>query len=747
MRCLRRSPGTSPLTLRMCAQRMVSLAAVMRATSPSSVEHVLGAVREQAATSSTWTLDLSALLDRSAALGCCTPPAQAQLVSRVGAALADALATAGAPPVTTLSVTLPTADAARVVRRLCRTTALLASVESLELVVDVAAGSSAAAQDTLGGTGGGDDVAALLRELAALRRSAATSSRWMSLSVSSRDTSAVAVAAPAAAAGGGQVPQRLWDDVAVRALAELVAAAPWTRLALQHADLDACQPRVRQGLWAALGSAHASLSVLDLTGMRHTREVVASGQLRQLTRLTSLDVSHTHLEEDAVLRLLRDVHDGAGGWWRLQHLGLAQCDISEDVMSLLHTQREAACVAGDAPAALESLNVSGARLSRRVAFVLAGCLMQCPRLRHLRTRHCRLAANSLEDVAAALQHAAGLQTWELCLNRCGDDGAAALAAHARCWPALTEMDLSRCRLTSASLHPLSRALPMWDRLHTLRLVGNDLRLQPQPQSAGSASGGMGGLFAYDPSYMRSYGSGAKVPTSFELDRRDREEGRQRYRGTEELLRDDDAATPPPPPMEALGEALSMCSQLKVFDVSDCAMSDTSLKHLSRHFTGAALEELRLASNPLFGSVPGLDALVELLWRTPRLAVLDLSFTALGDLGLSMLCDGTGGADGGVLKSMSGLHTLLLSSCAVGSLGWESLAAAVGELPALRHITLHHNRTSDAALVEELLHGLSAAQVLESVDVSACVTSAEAAHRLNSSAACRALRDRGVHVLA
>ncbi|GET88251.1 hypothetical protein, conserved [Leishmania tarentolae] len=746
MRCLRRCCGTWPSTL-SSYQRLLSLGAIMSAPQ-ASVEGLLGQVRQQAATSPAWSVDLSALLERCFTVGCNSPSSQTQLMDCVAATLASVLSASEAPSVRTLSVTLPTPEAVMIVRQLCQSTPLLSSLESLELVVDAAAVRTP--QENMEGMDC-HAVAALLRELAAHQRRRSGQSHWTSLSIWSRDTSSPSVFAVSLnAEPQHHVAQRLWDDVMVSALAELVAAAPWTRVALCHSDLTPSSHRVRQRLWASFDSVHDSLTVLDLTGMQHAHELVASRQLRRLVHLSSLDVSHTQLEEDAVQCLLRDVRDGVGGWWLLQHLGLAQCEVSEAVVTLLHDEYEQHART-EAPL-LESLNLSGARLSRRAAFVMAMSLMQCTRLRHIQTRHCHLQPASLESMAAALLHARGLQTWVLCLNKFGDEGVVELTKHARCWPSLKDIDLSRCRLTCASVHALSRAIPEWSKLQSLRLAGNDLRWKPSqalPSSSPSRVEGSenerdaGGLFAYDTSYMKGYGSSAKVPTSYELERRDRKEGRQRYKGTEELA---EVAVPITPPLEVLGEALSMCLELRVLDLSDCAMADAQLVELVSNFAGVALEELRLAANPLFTTVPALDALVKLLWRTPKLSVLDLSFTGLGDLGVSMLCDGTAGGDGGVLKSMSGLHTLLLSGCAVESLGWESLAAAVSQLTSLRHITLHHNRVSKTALLEELLSELATVPSLQSVSLVGCVDSPESLHGLRDGAVCRALRERGVHVL-
>ncbi|KAG5479338.1 hypothetical protein LSCM1_04595 [Leishmania martiniquensis] len=593
MRCLRRRWDPQRTALSSC-QRLWSLGVVVNAPH-ASVEGLLSHVRQQAAASPVWSVDFGALLERCSAVGCHSPPSRVELMGRVATALGMVLNARDAPSVTALSVTLPTPKAVRTLLQLCQTTPLLASLESLELVVDTTAAS--ALPDSMEEMGG-HEVSALLRELATYRRRSAGQSRWTSLCVRSRDTRMPAVfSGRSHAQPQHPTVERLWDDATVSALAELVAAAPWARVALCHADLTPCTFWTRQQLWASLDSAHASLAVLDLTGVRHAHEFIASGQLRRLAHLSSLDVSHTQLEEDAVQWLLKDVQVGAGGWWLLQHLGLAQCEVSEAVAKLLCDQYEQH--ARNEVPRLESLNVSGVRLRRRAAFFMARCLMQCTRLQHLETRHCHLQPASLEDMAAALRHATELKAWALCLNKFGDEGVAALAKYARCWPSLTGVDLSRCRLTCACVCALSRALPEWSSLQSLRLVGNDLRWQPPRASSSLSSSGVKGdgngrdtcgLFAYDPAYMKSHGSSVKVPTSYELERRDREEGRQRYTGTEEFAEE---APPLASPLEALGEALSMCPQLRVLDLSDCAMADAQLVCLFAHFARTALEELRL----------------------------------------------------------------------------------------------------------------------------------------------------------
>lgn len=699
------------------------------AAATATVEQLLAEVRSRAAASSQWTVDFGELAPASSSDHGLR--ADAQLVGRVAATLAGVLTAPAAPTVTSLCLTITSPEAARAVRRLCDTTPLLAALQSLHVTVD-----ASAAGAPLDGSSG-HEVALLLQALAAHRGTRqSTSATWTELRVAARDTTAFAATAPAT------VTAPLWDEAAVAALAALVAAAPWRCLALSYIELSPSSARVRQRLWAAIEGSEESLVSLDLTGVRHSRELVSMRVLRRLVHLESLELGHTQLEEDAVEVALDDVREGRGGWWALRHLGLAQCEVSDAVVTRLHEHRPDPNA--EAAPALESLNVSGARLSRAAVFALAGCLLPCTRLQRLHTRHCRLLPANVEDVTSSLQHAAELREWVLCHNRIGDEGLVSLATYARCWPALSEMDLARCRLTCASVPALSAALPCWANLRTLRLTGNDLRWRDEV-AATSEQPGVGGLFAYDPAYMRSHGSSVKVPTAFELDRRDREEGRRRYTGTEGVVVPVTTVSAAPP-LEQLGEALSACTQLRVLDLGDCAMGDAQLVQLATHFTGAALQELRLGSNHLLASVQGLDALVTVLWRTPRLGTLDLSFTGLGDLGMSMLCDGDGG--GAVLPAAVELHTLLLAGCGVASLGWESLAAAVGDgrLPALRHLALHHNRVADVALAGELLRQLRTAPALATVDLSGCVADAEARWRLQGGAECRALLERGVQVL-
>jgi Ran GTPase-activating protein (RanGAP) involved in mRNA processing and transport len=810
---LRRPLPSVQSSLRNC-RRWWSLATLVR-QQPTHVDLLLRAVRDAAASSDEWDIDFSAMAQRGGAaamvVGCPSPAmSPSQLIRHVGAALAQELRAAPRRQrqVRRLRLTLPTPEAVLTVLRLATDTPLLSSVTSLELVVE--RGAVSAEQDSMGeGAGGGSEVAQLLRVLAA---QSATLPAWVTLSVEAREGSSAGLfdssnsinnisntEAPLFPSSYASAGGRLWDDATVAALAELMQSKPWSSISLAYADFTShCAARTRQKLWTACGTSCNTLVQLHLVRVRPVQELIRTGLLRRCAQLRSLDVGQTALEETAVVTLLEDLNakGGVGGWWRLRHLGLSQCELSDAAVAVMAAQLrarhqdDAAKVTSNAEAAqatahtgtcphtalddatpeeeatvppLTSLDIAGARLSRTAVFDLASCLVRCTALQHLNTRHCRLTGDGVTHLAAALRNATGLRSWVLCLNRLTDDGVAALAKYGRHWLCLKEVDLTRCRLTSAAASSIAAALPSWDAVEVLRLVGNDLRCCPSTSSTASVDAtttkttedSTTGLFAYDPTFMKQHGSSGKVPTSYELERRDRAEGRRRFRGTEEFVTASATAAaaqaPLHTPLECLGEALSCCRALRQLDLSDCACTDVELHQLVRYFAGGPLQEVCLSANPLFSSVAGLDALVQLLSRTPQLVHLDLSFTGLGDLGLSMLCDGTAGsAEEGVLTRMTGLETLLLSSCTVHALGWESLTAALPRWPALQHISLHHNVVEDMALLHGFLHQLAvSAPALQSVGLMGCVaakeTSSEQWQRLRESAACQALRERGVHV--
>lgn len=784
-RCITGQPTLS-LSMRRQQQRWWSLASLLRPS--TQADDFLAAVRINAAASAEWEVDVGALNDHGAALGCPSPPQQSQLVGQVAAALAQVLHTstsasasasasasvdAAAVRVRSLRWTLTTPAAVDALIALANTTPLLSHVEVVELVIEP--GAAGVGQDSMEG---GQAVAQLLHLLAA---QSAGLPLWKTLAITAQE----AAVTSGSHAGGVSLlsthggARRLWGDATVAALSSLVQSKAWSSLALLQVDVTACSPRVRQQLWRACAESAAALRELRLTGTQPARECIGSGLLRHLSALTRLDVNHTALAADAVVRLLNDVRESRGGWWRLQQLGLAQCEVDEVVVNTMaaHLREEAGTALAQHTAAMEkdedgdkmtrdhkrdeeeaalhTLDISGAQLTRTAVFALAGCLLRCSALTHLHTRHCRLQATDVAHIAASLQNATGLHTWTLCRNRIGDEGVAALVKYGKYWPELCELDLTRCRLTAVATQALGRALPAWEKLEVLRLAGNDLRcVAASSNDQGEGTEGTG-LFAYDPTYMRAHGTDSKVPTAFELERRDRAEGRRRYRGTEAFREAAAAAAQAQrnaSPLETMGESLAFCRSLRVLDLGDAALTDEGLQQLTRAFHegggGSSLRELVLASNPLFSTVAGLDALPLLLEHATQLTLLDISFTGLGDLGVSMLCDGTAGTSPGVLTAMSELQTLQLAGCGVQTLGWESLAAVVPLLPALQHLSLNHNAAEEAGVVSDLLEQLAAVGVapqLRSVQVMGCLADPATLRRLAEGTACVALRRRGVQV--
>ncbi|EPY27933.1 hypothetical protein STCU_05405 [Strigomonas culicis] len=444
--------------------------------------------------------------------------------------------------------------------------------------------------------------------------------------------------------------------------------------------------------------------------------------LPQLSALQALDISYTQIGDVAFRDMLRCLHKGVGGWHRLTSLGLAQCNVGEYAIELLsrgiqETDGETLEVL------LESLNVNSNQLQDDTIFLLAGCLVQCKHLKVLDMRFNSMTKKTTAQLASSLMHASDLRVLRLRSNRIGDDGLAEIVPYVKYWPALEELDLTRCRLTSRSLVVLAAALPYLPELRVLSVAGNDLR--PLPGLGAGTPAEELKLFAYDPDFMKGdvfHNRGdAKVPTSFELDRRDRDSGRRRYKG------------PPPPaapepgraraattgPYHQFGEALSLCRQLRTLDISDSSLQDESFAELASAAQLPALKELRLGANPLFAtSVASLDQLAALIGSCAQLELLDLAFTGLGDLGLSLLCDGDSGASSGVLCSLKQLRVLQLSHCRVKSLGLEALAARVAEFGRLEKLLFDGNRVGLDDLIE-LLARTAELSRLEHLTLSEC----------------------------
>lgn len=637
----------------------------------SNKNHYVSSVERSCACDPHWLVDLAAL---KVDLGSREDAERVlELTERVGAALAGC----AAPP-QSLQLVVSSVDDAVFFGALLSAAAVARSLRSLNVTVRV--GSPEQLHDT---------VAALF---ASLGRATASLTALQSLELCEVNTIASVSGAPAVAA---------WPPSALVELAALLRRIPLERLRLCNLAWDDTSDGVLQVVAAveAVGGTLRELGVVGMAALAR-RVVVARTALGKMTSLVQLDLSHSRLGDVVFAELVRQL-TVAGTWDRLRGLGLAQCELGEHAVKALRDAHAGSF-------ALAHLDFSGNTIHDTAAFMLSTILMRCPELAALDLRHNRMTARAVADVGSSLRGAAGLRSLCLRSNRLQDGGLQAVLQCAAQWPALEVLDLGRCRLTAACLPSLSAALPSCEQLRVLKLSGNDLRAlePPRHEGAGAGAGSAEGdikLFAYDHKYMQNSG---RVPTSFELDRKDREANRVRFTGTEEfrheqLPRCGDV-------FKELGEALGCCRQLRVLELDDTVLGDSSLVALMEegHLSAPRLRELRLCANPLLVSESAVRALGALLWSTPELELLDLSFTGLGDLGLAALCDGESEAERGVLTTLAGMRDLRLAHCGLKGLGLEALAAAVSCMPELRTLTINSNPTEDTRWVDELLHQLA-----------------------------------------
>lgn len=552
-------------------------------------------------------------------------------------------------------------------------------------------------------------------------------------------------------------------EALLSAVAALVAGptAALRALSVRHLNCQRCTEASVASLVAVIAAAGATLESLDLRGSGHVLlEMVRSGAVRRLAALRHLDVGDCPLGDVWAPRLLTDLEAGVGGWFalaslRASHAGLTAHGL-ECMLGQLRRKDEAAEVA------TVCLDLSANSLGDDAAAVLATCLVRCHALKALDLRHNSFTPKSAAFLISSLAHASGLRSLCLRSNRLGNDGLAHLAAYSRHWPALETLDLTRCRITAAGggLRSLAAALDGLESLQRLLLSGNNLRLEAGDEGHGPGHGREGSdgapkLFAYDPAYLKGGGDG-KVPTSFELDRLDREAGRVRYRGPAVEVGAGAEDKGPADPFQRLGDALSGCRGLRVLDLSDCCLSDANLAALAGRAAPPRLTELRLSANPLLGETVAVTALVRLLWCcTGSLQVLDLGFTALGDWGLAWLCDGPvegdGVLQGGVLPRLAALETLQLSHAGVGAVGLEALTAAVASLSALQALSLEGNTARDGEADDGadrcvgLLGSLADSRRLRFLSLGGCLSDA-ARRGVSRSPELRHLSGHGVQVL-
>eukprot|EP00796_Vickermania_ingenoplastis_P010845 gene10845-7511_t len=215
-------------------------------------------------------------------------------------------------------------------------------------------------------------------------------------------------------------------------------------------------------------------------------------------------------------------------------------------------------------------------------------------------------------------------------------------------------------------------------------------------------------FAGD-SLFRNRGDG-KVLTSYELDRKDAQERRLRFKGlnvgqsgnsgvvgssNNDMLCYSEYLKGIIPMMWLyLGKALTNgSSHLQLLDMSDTGLTDGSITELlSAPLVLPELQHLLLANNNIFSSPSSSDALCRCIEHcATKLVTLDLSCTEFDDLALSTLCDGmiseTDRCDAGVLCSskMKQLQQLCLSHTRLTDEGIDSLIDGLSQEECLQNL--------------------------------------------------------------
>lgn len=546
-----------------------------------------------------------------------------------------------------------------------------------------------------------------------------------------------------------------WRHKAVTALANNIHPSVIRVLSLEHVNMQGASDEELNIFFHHLASCHG-LSHLSLRGARglFLRVPLFCAAIGGMRRLEVADFSSALLSDALMDQLLAALRASIGGWHRLRHLNLAETNVS--VWCLQRMLRDVGELSPGETASIEMLNLNSNGMDDEGAFVLASCCMRCEKLRELHLRHNRLTKKSATTLGSALITAASLRCLNLHSNQFGDEGLERLLQYAKYWPELCHLDVTRCRLTARCLSALSEALPFFDKLEELTLDRNDLRPieTPPTSSTGDAAEGELQLFVYDSCFMQRGGRGdRKVPTSFELDRRDALDGRRRFKGTEACRTSLPAfeSTGGVAAFERLGAALSGCRELRRLSLSSCSLTDASFTALAGALVVRRLTHFNLSANPLFTRMESLEALARLLCRaSTSLQALDLSCTGLGCVGVSLLLDGTSAiatshtGDVFALRSLTALTQLRLSNCRIGADGFDALTESLPAIASLEQVFLDGNVVDDVSPVVSLLEALVALPSLRFIGLHGSVPRHGVA-TVTASRGCAALRSKGVIV--
>ncbi|KAG8343266.1 hypothetical protein TRVL_05903 [Trypanosoma vivax] len=532
----------------------------------------------------------------------------------------------------------------------------------------------------------------------------------------------------------------LWSrqQGAVAALMDLVSVSTLESLSLEYVDFQGMSGEETAALCDAVGRC-SGLKHLSFRGTsdHFVRTLLLRDGLREMKQLTVLDMSSTCLGDVSLQRLLKGLKASIGGWHRLEVLSVVECQLSAWVLRLMYEDvADPELLPPGVVANLRVLNLSSNGIDDEGAFTLASCCMLCGRLQELHLRHNRISEKGVAAIGSALSQSQSLRVLSLHSNPLKDSGLKEVLESARHWPALQRLDLTRCRLTVQSMPVICKAIKLLNSLQELVLDRNDFRLVEggAPSSSGDDSDHAHihaqdnadiPLFAYDRNYMHPGAGNAgmlKVPTSFELDRRDALEGRIRYKGTEAFTQ---TGEPKPShfgeaPFQELGTSLSACQELRHLSLSGCSLTDVALVPFAGACSLRGLKHLDMSGNPLFNHMKGLEALASLLSNSSgSLEVLDLSFTALGSVGVSLLADGAPGDPSSCVPALCSLKQLKefrLSHCHIGEDGLSALTDALPSVQKLERLFLDGNQVNDPAAVIALLGSLSTLQSLTFVSL-------------------------------
>ncbi|KEG11962.1 putative leucine-rich repeat protein (LRRP) [Trypanosoma grayi] len=527
-----------------------------------------------------------------------------------------------------------------------------------------------------------------------------------------------------------------WNHTSVATLAAMIPPTLQV-LSLEYLSLQRAREEDLRALSDVISCCHA-ITHLSLRGTRGflTRVAFLRDVVAGMRQLSVVDLGSTLLNDVLLQQFMVSLKTAIGGWYRLRQLNLSQSNVSAWGLQLM--LRDLGELRSDEVASIEVLNLSSNGIDDDGAFVLASCCMRCEELRELHLRHNRLTKKSASAMGSALIAASSFCCINFHSNPLGDEGLSSFLQYAKYWPELRRLDVTRCRLTARCLPALSTALPLFDRLEEFVLDRNDLRqldaaLPMEGDDSSSSSSvkmsqkkGDLPLFVYDPRFMQGGRSGDwKVPTSFELDRRDAQEGRCRYTGTEEYRAAQETAhvlVGGVAPFELLGSALAGCRELHRLSLSGCALTDMSFTALANALVVRRLAHLDLSSNPLFAHMQSLEALSELLHQSAAtLQTLDLSCTGLGSIGASLLADGSAAAAGdAALCSLKTLTQLKLSSCRIGADGLEALADALPSMVSLERLFLDGNSVSELGAVVSVLGACEELPSLRFVGLHGCI---------------------------